>query len=43
VPDRTKYIVTNGGFFSSTVLIVGGNHKGCSGVVTNESGPWSKQ
>jgi hypothetical protein len=40
VADKTKFISVDGGFFSSTILIVEGEHKGCTGVVTNESGPW---
>ena len=38
MPDGTKFVVTKGGFFSSTILIVEGNQKGCAGVIPNEFG-----
>jgi hypothetical protein len=40
VPDHTGYIVTNGGFFSSTIMIIEGDDKGCTGVVPND---WIRQ
>ena len=36
VASGTKVIVTDGGFFFSTVLVVDGPEKGCQGEVENE-------
>lgn len=36
VKDGTSYIVSNGGFFSSDIMIVDGPDAGCRGTVPNE-------
>jgi hypothetical protein len=36
VPSGTKVVITDGGAFSSTVLVVDGQEKGCRGDVANE-------
>lgn len=36
VPVGTKAVVTDGGFFSSTILVTDGRHSGCRGLITNE-------
>ena len=36
VDNGTKAVVTDGGMFSSTVLITSGKNSGCRGVIPNE-------
>ncbi len=36
VSSGTAIIVTNGGFFSSTVLVTAGSQAGCRGVIAND-------
>lgn len=36
VDSGARIVVTDGGFFSSTILIVNGRQAGCRGVVENE-------
>jgi hypothetical protein len=40
VPAMTKAVVVNGGFFSSTVLVIEGSRAGCTGTLPNE---WVKR
>lgn len=36
VPPGTHAIVTDGGMFSSTILVTDGQHAGCRGFIPNE-------
>ncbi|MAY63970.1 MAG: hypothetical protein CML29_17340 [Rhizobiales bacterium] len=36
VPKGTRAVVTDAGFFSSTILITSGESTGCRGVIANE-------